>query len=264
MLKLDPTDYGTAAGLLDSAPFNVLMAKAVVAGRVRGEVFVDSLQPTSVFIKHMYGMSWLIGYSDSDAYRAAVAAHCSNANARRSSEWLQVYPLDWTELLDPLVATGSVAGWRRTNFWFNQTRFLTRFPEPRGSSTTTPCTASAVRTFPGSVIPGFFWNSIAEFAESGFGYFSTHDDGEIAAIAFSSYLDETHLEIGVETLPEFRGRGHAQAACARLIHHCIEHTLIPVWSCRTGNEGSYRLAEKVGFVPVLEFPYYELAGARPH
>jgi hypothetical protein len=38
----------------------------------------------------------------------------------------------------------------------------------------------------------------------------------------------------------------------------IDRGLTPVWSCRTENKESFRLAESLGFVPVLQLPYYEL------
>ena len=63
MIELEPADYWKAAPLLERAPFNVLMAQAVAAGRVGGRIFADSPDPSSVYVRHKYGMSWLIGNS---------------------------------------------------------------------------------------------------------------------------------------------------------------------------------------------------------
>jgi RimJ/RimL family protein N-acetyltransferase len=248
-----------ARKLLDRVPFNVLMAKAVVDGRVRGETLADATNPTSIYAKHKYGMSFLIGYSDDEDFRSNIVAMLADGTGRDSPEWLQVYPLDWTELLDPLVEEGRLRRWGRTNFWFNRSRFLSRFPQGEHQHHTVPCTTADLADFAGSVLPGHFWNDIDDFIASETGFFSVDAaTGEPAAIAFASYLDHECLEIGVETLPRFRGRGYARAACARLIHLCLERGLMPVWSCRTENEGSYRLAESLGLVPVLQVPYYEL------
>ena len=257
MLRLGREQYNQAAGLLEEAPFNVLMAQGVLTGRIQGEVIVDAPDPATVYVKHKYGMSWIIGYGDDEGFRADLVAVLADPGARTSPEWLQVYPLDWTELLDPLVEMGRLTRWSRTNFWFNQARFLSRFPSDAESPRIIPCYADLLDRFDGSVVPLHFWNSTSEFLEDGTGFFVI-DEGDPAAIGFSSHLDETHLEIGVETGPRFRGRGYAQAACARVIHHCIENGLVPVWSCRTENAASYHLAQKLGFVPVLQLPYYEL------
>ncbi len=256
VIKLEADQYGAAAGLLDQAPFNVLMARAVLASRVDGVAYADSPIPSSVYVQHKYGMSWLVGYPDDDGFVQEVASALADPSRRSSPEWLQVYPLDWTEILDPLAAAGRIKAWHRTNFWFNEARFRARFA--RGDGRTAACEKDEVDRFTGSVIPHHFWDSTDEFLEMGGGFFSISDDDEVAAIAFASYADAGHLELGVETIPQHRGRGHAQAACARLIYDCIDRGLTPVWSCRTENEGSFFLAQKLGFVPFLQLPYYEL------
>jgi len=58
---------------------------------------------------------------------------------------------------------------------------------------------------------------------------------------------------------KYRGRGFAYHACAALIEYCIRKGLMPVWSCRYENTASYRLAQRLGFVPTLYLPYYRLA-----
>ena len=87
-------------------------------------------------------------------------------------------------------------------------------------------------------------------------------EGEPASLAFASYIDRQRLEIGVETQPAWRGQGYAPAACRGILRHCREHGLEPLWSCRTENVGSYRLALKVGFTPLYTTPYYEVASSK--
>ncbi|MGA9595740.1 MAG: GNAT family N-acetyltransferase, partial [Acidimicrobiia bacterium] len=151
----------------------------------------------------------------------------------------------------------TITKWGRTNFWFNRSRFLAR--HPRGEDNTIGCTADLLDRFHGSVVPARFWNETSDFLDTKTGHIAVdRDSGAAAALAFAAYLDDTFLEIGVETLPRFQGRGYARSACARLIHDCLDRGLTPVWSCRTENKGSFRLAESLGFVPVLQLPYYEL------
>ncbi|MBP7847104.1 MAG: hypothetical protein KAZ94_03120 [Burkholderiales bacterium] len=45
--------------------------------------------------------------------------------------------------------------------------------------------------------------------------------------------------------------------CARLIDYTLAHNLEPIWACRKGNQGSYNLAQLLGFVPVRELAYYQ-------
>ena len=84
-------------------------------------------------------------------------------------------------------------------------------------------------------------------------------DGRPAAVSFSSFVHDHMLELGMETLPEFRRAGLGTAATAKLIDYCLEKNLEPIWACRDGNQASYNLAIKLGFEPAAYLPYYELA-----
>ncbi len=80
-----------------------------------------------------------------------------------------------------------------------------------------------------------------------------------AATAFSAYILDDQLEIGIETLAEFRKMGFAELVCGALIDYCLDSGYEPVWSCRFENTASYPLAQKMGFVPVSITPYYRLS-----
>jgi RimJ/RimL family protein N-acetyltransferase len=57
---------------------------------------------------------------------------------------------------------------------------------------------------------------------------------------------------------QYRGKGLALHACSALIDYCLEYNYEPVWACRLENYASYKLAQKLGFDPVLYMPYYKL------
>ena len=81
----------------------------------------------------------------------------------------------------------------------------------------------------------------------------------MAATAFSSCKIENIVEIGIEIIDKFRGKGFAQIACFALIDYCIANKYEPIWSCRLENTGSYILAQKIGFEVVYQKPYYRLS-----
>ena len=73
-------------------------------------------------------------------------------------------------------------------------------------------------------------------------------DNQLVAIAQNYALTEGYGDIGVFTLPEWRGRGFAAAATAQVARWLQGNGRIPVWSCGAHNQASLRVAEKVGFV----------------
>ena len=80
-------------------------------------------------------------------------------------------------------------------------------------------------------------------------------DGRIVAIAQNYALSDRYGDVGVSTLPDFRGQGLATAAAALVAqglqgNACTERSRsgrIPVWSCGVDNHASLRVAQKLGF-----------------
>ena len=110
----------------------------------------------------------------------------------------------------------------------------------------------------GSVIPKNFWDNYDDFQKNGVG-FSTYIDDELACTAFSSCIMDDFLELGMETVPEHRGKGMAVYTCAQLVEYSLEHGYEPIWACSLANRGSYELAKKLGFEVSLQIPYYRLS-----
>ncbi|MCG8409826.1 MAG: GNAT family N-acetyltransferase [Bacteroidales bacterium] len=110
----------------------------------------------------------------------------------------------------------------------------------------------------GSVVPSNFWDNAHDFDKQGVG-FSLYHNNKLATTAFSAFIFDKELELGMETTPEFRGKGYAQYACSALIDYCLINNYEPIWACSLKNVASYNLAQKLGFIPQLTLPYYRLA-----
>ncbi len=75
-------------------------------------------------------------------------------------------------------------------------------------------------------------------------------EGRIVAIAVSHAAPseaEGLLEVGVETIPAYRGRGFARAAVASLSAQIISLGLTPEYRARQGNRASCAVARAAGF-----------------
>lgn len=277
MVGLRYEDYEKVREHLKSVPINTLFAQAVVCGDVQGTVYADDAQNLGVcHIIHKYGMSLLFGDTENEAFNTRMAAYLTNADKPRDRhEWMQVYPTEWTGRLDAMLGgslikkdrkdgtgaddPGKVVEYTRVNFAFDPERYR-EAAQKRGNTgyEIVPTTREMYLDMDGSVIPRYFWRDAGQFIRDGGGY-SLICDGEAASTAFASYRIGDRLEIGIETMEKYWGRGFAFDVCAALIEHCLTHHLTPVWSCRLENTGSYILAQKLGFVPTLYLPYYRLA-----
>jgi GNAT superfamily N-acetyltransferase len=194
-------------------------------------------------------------------------------NNRSSFEWMQSYPSDWENKLNELFGVllirsdkndlkqekGIIELNTRVNFKFDKTTYLTKiFAKDNPDIEIVNTNRQMFREMRGTVIPKYFWDNEDDFFKNGMAY-SLLYKGELASMAFASYKFDNQFELGIETHPEFRGKGFAEIVCSSLIDYCIANNYEPVWACRKENIGSYKLALKLGFHPLLELPYYRLS-----
>lgn len=255
MQEIAAADFAARAPSLRDVPINHDFVRAVIEHRAEGRLW---LHGGTAHLLHAYGMSLIWGSAD-DAAIAALTAHLNGGSYRRRDEWLQIAPHlaspSWGERLNPAETC------TRVNFCFDPARFAERFPapiQPPDGWRVLPMTADAFDPPAISVTPRAFWRDAAQFLSHGGGY-RAECNGEIGAYAFTAFRFDDRLEIGIETYPAHRGKSLAQTCAAALIHDCLALGITPIWSCRKENTASYRLAQKLGFVPSLELPYYRLA-----
>ena len=225
-------------------------------------------------IAHPYGMLLLMGDSNNIEFNDRFKSYAFNtAKIRAKHEWLITSSPEWDNVLtdlfgDSLIktpensgkeASGTIELNGRQNFSFNVQKYA------QFEKRTIPEHDLIVKTdavlfeqMTGSVIPQKFWDNAKDFETNGSGYTLLHN-GEIAATAFSAFVHENRLEIGIETVEKYRGNGYAELVCCKLIDECLESGFLPVWSCRSENTASVRLAGKLGFETTLSFPYYRLS-----
>lgn len=276
--------YADAGRALAAVPINVGFARAVVEGVAPGELWADRDRDARAFhAVHPCGMSLVWG-PDVAAAVDDVVGHLRARAAAGTGEWLQVEPrwdaLDWAGMLRAVPLEeyeGEYEGEEppgavlrtRVNFAFDPTAFsasaarAARAPGPADGVArhVRPATAADF-AWAGSTVPNRFWPDAAAFLSHGGGWV-VEVAGTPAAIAFCSFRGDDDVEIGIETLAEFRRRGLATVAAAAMIADLVERGLTPVWSCRADNVGSVRLAEALGFVPSRRLPYFQLLpGAR--
>jgi len=275
MKLLDKALYDKLIQPLRQVTINNLFARSVVEKRISGKVYVDQTEnPTTFYVVHPYGMSLLFGDFNNQEFNHRFRDYALNLGKERDKhEWMQVYPDDWNSVLSQLLDgyliksgenhqnkdTGIVELNTRVNFKFNQEKYLSARPKALPHRTRIVRTDKNIYAeMTGSVIPSYFWDNADDFVNNGMG-FSLYDGDKLATTAYSAFIHDNKLELGIETLPEFRGKGFARLTCAALIDYCLENHFEPVWACRLENTGSYLLAQKLGFEPYTEIPYYRLS-----
>ncbi|HEY5947295.1 MAG TPA: GNAT family N-acetyltransferase [Kofleriaceae bacterium] len=265
MIRADRRLWNRVLDNVRALPINTLFVESILCDHVDGQVFCDDERdPRAFYAVHPYGMALLWGSLEREQWHASLRAHLRERH--RPVEWLQVYPDAWARIVEsaldePSLASGATK-YTRVNFAFDRAEYLRARAVLNPAierATIVATTAEMFDSIEGSVVPKQFWRDANQFIRMA-GGFTAIVGGAPAATAFCSYRHGTQLEIGIETAPRHRGSGLAQLVVSALIDDCLSRGLEPVWACRLENVGSYRLATKLGFVPVRQLPYYRLPG----
>jgi len=274
MILLDKNEYCKVIDLFKTVPFNTLVPQAVLDDHIFGKIFVnDKEDPSTFLIVHPYGLSLLLGSTENEDFNQWLVGFLHNKeNYRKKYDWLQAYPDEWNAKLHSLpnvkmakinleeedAEDGVIVENTRVNFNFNVKKFQKSKNKISDKGLHIARTDREMyRSMSGAVLPKYFWKSEDHFINSGVG-FSLMTYGNQASMAFSTFITDNILEIGIETVEKYQGNGYATHTCIALIDYCIENDYEPVWSCRKENAGSFYLATKLGFEPTLYFPCYKL------
>ncbi|MFA5804320.1 MAG: GNAT family N-acetyltransferase [Melioribacteraceae bacterium] len=275
MKLLEKEDYTKLTEPLKKVTINNLFARSVIEHKVTGKVFVDNPDnPKTYYVVHPYGMTLLFGECNNEAFNSSFRDYSLNINhVRDTHEWMQAFPDNWHNVLNELFKdcliksaenktkkeTEIIELNTRVNFKFNHDKYLNFRKANLASEIKIVRTDKQIfRDMKGSVVPFYFWDSEDDFLKNGVGFSLFYKD-KLASTAYSSYIHDDKFELDIETVEEFRGKGFAEYTCSALIDYCIENNYEPIWACRLENIGSYKLAQKIGFIPSAEIPYYRLS-----
>lgn len=264
MVLLEKKDYHKAVNALRQVQINNLFARAVVELHVDGELYADNAEnPVTFYVVHPYGMGLLFGDSDHVAFNAALANYVANReNIRQKDVLVQAWPDNWHRVWQQMFKKEEIQAktevFVRVNFRFEASLFQANKMHLNDSAVVLKETdIHLFEQMRGTVVPSSFWNNAQEFVQRGKG-FSLVCGNEVVATAYSAFVIDNMLEIGIETVNGYRAKGYAREVCTALIDFALAQDLVPVWGCKRDNAASYELAQKLGFVPVLEIPYYRL------
>jgi GNAT superfamily N-acetyltransferase len=274
MIELEKSKYGKIIEPLKEVTINHLFARSVVENKVDGSVYVDNIEnPKTFYINHPYGMSLLFGDNENDDFNSNFFDYALNTfKIRDKYEWLQTYPDSWNKKIlslfgDKLIKSkdnfgndknNKIEENTRVNFKFNKEKYLKHKDQSKNNDYKILRTDKEMYdNIQGSVVPKYFWKDAEHFYKSGIG-FSLIYENRIASTAYSAFIHDNLLELGIETVESYRGKGFAILTCSSLIDYCLNNNYEPVWSCRLENVGSYNLAQKLGFEPTLYIPFYRL------
>lgn len=270
MILINESKYSEIEDILKKIPINTIFAKAVARKCMSGgKIWADDKEnPKSFYLLHPYGMGLLFGDHTNEKFNNSIREYFLNkGNVRKTEEWVQAYPEAWNLVIDDLI--GEIPAYssnqqniverdERLNFKFHRDKFESYLKNKnRKELSIQRVDEESFYEMKGAVVPMKFWDNYEDFNNSGVGY-NVLDEGLPVSVAFSAFLLDKKLEIGIETVQAHQKKGLAEEVCIEIINYALDSGLEPFWSCRKGNVGSFYLATKLGFVVTYQLPYYKL------
>ena len=248
-----------------------LIIDAVIEGTSPGKVFVDDLNnPRSVFLSSAEGY-YLAGNAHNVAFNTALhelitGGIFAGETVRAGDDELDLRFLQesgWGDKLMDIIPERQPLPWRRRYYTCANLKLDWSVVLPEGyavhridtdlvgrmniRNTDDPLNQYALDEMNGC------WGGIDAFLERGLG-FGTLCGERPVCWCIADCASGKLVEIGISTHPEFRRRGLAAITTAAMVEYCLAHGFTTIgWHCNSSNTGSWKTAEKVGFVQDREY-----------
>ena len=258
MIELAPSQFGAAGRFLPGFKCDPVLGYTIVERRQTGRIFVDHPDdPRAALFWHYSGCAILAGGSDNDRFAGGIQKLLTGKfedNQKRFA--LIVDDEGWNgRILDFARGDGNIIKDRRIRFRLDRSRFsISNHPVPAGFELKA-IDETLLGMIRGGIVPSYIWDSPRAFLSEGKG-FCMMEGGDIACTAFSSYIGNRQVDIGIETAESYRRRGLGAPTAAAMVAHCLERGLGPDWGCAATNTGSQKIAQKLGFEVLASHPLY--------
>lgn len=256
IVELDPEEFLRVLPLYRQSSGAFPLISAVIQDLQGGQVFADEReQPQAAIVVTKFGFMMFVGDQRNDAFAAGLTELFENSTRVRPTYLLWYSPPpEWQE---KLKARGPELVRQRERVRFEYRGGMNdRVVAPDGFELQDLTADLISKTEKFAVkLDSRFWNSAADFLEHGLGV-CLMKDGEIASLCYAATIADGLAEVDVITDPEFRGSGLATVTTRQFIQRCMGRDLKPTWDCFTYNDGSMKLASKLGFVELRRYAFY--------
>ncbi len=265
--KLTQSNFENVRPLVHALDYH-LTIQAVIDGVCPGRIYVDDAQiPKSAFIYTVEG-GFLAGDAENTAFNAAlgdeirrIAATDDTVRPDEDALNLDVTSQGWQAVVPTLFPDRAPLICQRRQYLCTalQVGWKALLPDGYAVQRITPAWLDQS----GLDIPDHIhewvqanWGGRAQFGQHGFGFTLVHD-GQVASWCIADCVSGDRCEIGIHTLPDHRRRGLATVAVAATVEFCFAQGFTSVgWHCMNDNIGSWKTAEKVGFMKERDYVFH--------
>lgn len=259
MYQLKDDEYLKVLKMYKESKYQIPMIQSVIEGKLEGRVFADNdTDPETAVIITNFNWIYVIGNQESECFKSEFAKFISEKLVIDGDQfaWFglsEYWQMKLKEMLDE-----EVRSFPRIKFLFSEEAHKKSVPrnkllnEYKIHLIDSNSVGKASEFFDGIKM---FWRTNENFLSNSFGFCAEHN-GEIISVCQALAITGDVCEIDIFTDKNYRGQEIAYHLCLTFINHCLELGLKPYWETVRANTSSCKLAQKLGFIEVEEYPFY--------
>lgn len=236
--------YAAVHELVPPGIGHLAFSLGVLEGRMPGQVWVDAPDaPAIAIVMSDADFCLAFGQPHPEIVRASLPDMLAANHAEKPELWATT--AGWANALAFLGEPN-----RRNEYHFQSLPDQAAEHKLPPGYSLHPIDLHIARMFEGRVDPwvvNIVWGGPDRFVERSFGWAVLARDGTLASFCATCAIGGGEGEVEIGTSDAHRRKGLAAIAGARFIQDCLSRNLTPAWTCATGNLGSERLAELLGF-----------------
>lgn len=228
-----------------------LTVECVIRGTAPGEIFVDDRSPRSCFIKTPE-CNVLAGENYTEEFLSVLSPYIDYFDAVTCAD------SKWEEILPGLHKNIGLRRYLRLAYKRTDPTPILEIPENRGNIRLIYAKDLSFLAYGNSDIVSDWINILEPEKRPDVCLAAVVLEGnDIVSCSAVDCLLGDRVEIGIKTIPEYRGKGFGYIAVASLINQlCADGVREIGWHCVATNKGSRRIAEKCGFRKVSEYDFF--------
>ena len=247
MFRIDPQNYHNFIDWAGTVTSNQVYPCSIAEGFQTGQIYADDLaDPQTVLFWHYAGFAYLTGKIGDRILKEVSEKVRTGIDGRRF-----VLITDNEDAAEFFSGEEGISIEKRLEYVHTGVIDQGVSRQLPADCRIEPIHAANIDHIRGRIIPAFSWDGKEKFLENGFGYVISCQN-EIAAVSFSAAVSSEEVDIGVETMENYRKQGFALLLTEQMCKTIHAQGKRPVWAHSQKNEISGKTALACGFTRIKE------------
>lgn len=257
MIQYESKNYIKVLPLFKKSKHNIPMIRSVIEGKLKGKIFSNLNQDTIIVVTH-FNWFCVLGDQLSNKFKKDFSQFIEDEIMSKNDHFAWFGIDDYWKKQLTFMYGKNIISYPRVKFTYknknssNTVSYFSLPPEYTIKMIDGNLVEKASDFFDGIEM---FWGNSKNFLTNSFGFCMLHKE-KIISICQCCAITDNLCEMDVFTSKDYRGHKLGYLTCLAFIEYCLKMNLKPYWETARVNSASCKLAVKLGFNEVEEYPFY--------